>query len=105
MSTKPKPSRSERAIRFACFLALLALVMLVWSLFDPGPLTVVVATSIGQAIGTLSFMIYLLVVLVDLWRGRALKDGPVSLRPPVEGGSSPTSSKPKVEEKLEKEAS
>jgi hypothetical protein len=37
-----------------------------WSLFDPRPLPVIAAMSIGQVLGTLSFLAYLYVVARDL---------------------------------------
>jgi hypothetical protein len=49
-----------------------------WSLFDPRPLPVVAAMSIGQVLGTLSFLSFLYVVATDLRRpgeaDRAKKD-------------------------------
>jgi len=58
--------RRARVLRFACVVALLALGLVVWSLVDPRPVPVVVAMSLGQALGTLSFGAYLAVVLADL---------------------------------------
>jgi hypothetical protein len=52
----------------ACVLALGALGLMVWSLFDPRPLPVIAAMSIGQGLGTLSFASFLYVVVVDLRR-------------------------------------
>jgi peptidoglycan/LPS O-acetylase OafA/YrhL len=57
----------------ACVSALAALAMMAWSLFDPRPLQVIGAMSVGQAVGTLSFALYLYVVIADL-RGRAPHD-------------------------------
>ena len=59
-------SRQERVIGVACILALIALGLMTWSLFDPRPVPVIVAMSIGQAIGTLSFAAFLYVVVADI---------------------------------------
>jgi hypothetical protein len=50
----------------ACVLALAALALIVWSLFDPRPVPVIAAMSVGQVLGTLSFGAFLLVVVRDL---------------------------------------
>jgi hypothetical protein len=60
---KPTPSR---ILTVACSCALVALAMMIWSLFDPRPIPVVAAMSLGQAIGTLSFAAFLYVVAMDL---------------------------------------
>jgi hypothetical protein len=57
---------SERLVRWACVLGLVALPMMVWSVITPTVWPVLVALSIGQAIGTLSFVLYLVVVIRDL---------------------------------------
>jgi len=41
---------------------------MVWSLFDPRPVPVVLAMSLGQALGTLSLSAFGLVVVVDMKR-------------------------------------
>jgi hypothetical protein len=50
----------------ACVLTLIALALMVWSLFDPTVWPVMVAMSIAQGIGTLAFAIYGYVVYRDL---------------------------------------
>jgi hypothetical protein len=67
---------SERLIRLACVLGLIALPLMVWSLFDPRVWPVLLALSVGQAIGTLSFLLFLIVVVRDLAVRRKLKDQP-----------------------------
>jgi ABC-type nickel/cobalt efflux system permease component RcnA len=49
----------------ACSFALLALALIVWSLLDPRPIPVIVAMSVGQAIGV-SFAAFLFVVVTDV---------------------------------------
>lgn len=58
----------SRWLRIASALALVALALIVWSLLDPTPIPVIVSMSVGQAIGSVSFGIYLFVVVVDLRR-------------------------------------
>jgi peptidoglycan/LPS O-acetylase OafA/YrhL len=62
------PDRSLKILRIASVLALVALVLMAWSLFDPTPPPVLIALSIGQALGTASFAAYLFVVYTDLRR-------------------------------------
>ncbi len=63
-------------LRIACVMGLLALPLMVWSVLEPTVWPVLVALTLGQAIGTLSFVLYLVVVVRDLdvvkrFRGRA----------------------------------
>jgi hypothetical protein len=55
-------------LRAASALALAGLALMVWSVFDPRPLPVIVAMSVGQIVGTLSFVMFLAIVLADLRR-------------------------------------
>jgi hypothetical protein len=76
-------------LRVASVLALVALGFIAWSVVDPRPLPVIVAMSVGQGLGTLSFVAYLVVVATDLRRGRrqsvgasfAASDPPPSMPP------------------------
>lgn len=65
---------NERIVRMACVLALVALPLMVWSLFDPTVWPVLLALSVGQGIGTFSFVLFLVVVARDL-RVRAGRAG------------------------------
>lgn len=65
----------EKLVRVAAVLALIGLALFVWSVLDPRPVPVVVAMSVGQGIGTLSFLLYLLAVYLDLRRARVLGNG------------------------------
>jgi hypothetical protein len=69
---KPEPSQVLLA---ACVCALAALGMMAWSLFDPRPIPVIAAMSIGQVLGTLSFVAFLYVVAMDVRRSRAARSG------------------------------
>jgi hypothetical protein len=62
---RPRP---DQLVRAAALLALLALACMVWSLLDPRPVPIMVAMSVGQALGTLSFLLYASVVVVDGYR-------------------------------------
>jgi hypothetical protein len=64
--TRARALSSETLLRTACVLGLLALPLMVWSVIDPRVWPVLLALSVGQAIGTLSFVIFLVVVVRDL---------------------------------------
>lgn len=49
--------RVRRLIDVACILAMVGLLAMLWSVLDPRPIPVFVAMSVGQAIGTLSFLL------------------------------------------------
>jgi hypothetical protein len=59
---------SMRFLRLAAFLALAGLAFMVWSLVDPRPIPIMAAMSVGQGLGTLSFLLFVVVVLVDARR-------------------------------------
>ena len=64
-----KRTPHHRALSVACVLALLGLGLMVFSLFDPRPLPVIAAMSVGQVFGTLSILAFLYVVIADLRLG------------------------------------
>lgn len=59
-------TRSEKVLRVACVCALVGLALMVWSVLDPRPMPVILGLSVGQGIGTLSFLLFLVVVAMDL---------------------------------------
>jgi hypothetical protein len=63
---KWKLPSNDRLVRASCYLALGALPLMVWSVIDPTVWPVLMALSAGQAIGTLSFALFLVVVARDL---------------------------------------
>ncbi|MCA9586178.1 MAG: hypothetical protein KC657_12555 [Myxococcales bacterium] len=65
---------NERVVRASCYLALVALPLMVWSIFDPRVWPVLVALSVGQAIGTASFALFIVAVVRDLGVRRKLKE-------------------------------
>lgn len=63
---KWRPVESDALLRVACVLGLIALALMVWSVLDRTVWPVLVALSVGQIIGTLSFFLYLVVIVRDL---------------------------------------
>ncbi len=61
---------SKRVLDLACVVALVALVLISWSMVDPRPIPVILAMSVGQVLGTLSFAAFLVVVVRDLRRAQ-----------------------------------
>jgi hypothetical protein len=80
-----------RALRWSAVLGLVALGLMVWGVIVPSPISLVIAMSFGQVFGTLSFLVFLIVVLNDLRRARVFSDevSPNSSAPPA-----PTPKKP-----------
>jgi hypothetical protein len=59
-----------RLLRASAVLTLLELALMVWSMLQRTPLPVMLAMTVGQALGTLAFALYGYVVLADLLRIR-----------------------------------
>jgi len=76
-------SRS-RLLIFSCVLGLIGLGLMSWSLFDQGWLPVMMAMSVGQGIGTLSFALFLVVVLIDLRQAEFRPSIPPEQRKPAD---------------------
>jgi hypothetical protein len=55
-------------LRGAAILTLIALGLMVWSMLDPTPLPVMLAMTLGQALGTFAFALYGFAVWKDLRR-------------------------------------
>jgi hypothetical protein len=55
-----------RVLQVAAVLALFGLAMMVWAVLAPTPMPVILAMTVGQGAGTLSFLLYLFVVISDL---------------------------------------
>lgn len=60
----------ERLLRISAVLTLVALALMVWSVLQPTPLPVMLAMTVGQAIGTLAFAIYVGIVVRTIREGR-----------------------------------
>lgn len=63
-----KSSRIQLALQLAAVAALAALALMMWGVLDSRPIALVVAMSVGQALGTASFAVFLVVVFIDLWK-------------------------------------
>ena len=64
-------TRKFLTLRVAAVLTLFALALMVWSVLDPTVIPVMVAMTVGQAIGTAAFAAYGWVVFHDLFKKRA----------------------------------
>jgi hypothetical protein len=53
--------------------ALVGLALMVWGLLEPTPMPVLLGLTVGQAIGTASFLLFGVVVAADLHVRRKLK--------------------------------
>jgi CHASE2 domain-containing sensor protein len=60
-------SRSKLMV-YACVLGLIALALMSWSLFDQGWIPVMMAMSVGQVVGTLSLLLFVIIAIIDLRR-------------------------------------
>ena len=67
-------SRRERTLRLACVLAMIGLAFMVWSVLHPSWAPVMLGLTLGQLIGTLSFAMYLIVLVADLGVRRRLAE-------------------------------
>ena len=63
-------ARSATLLRISGILTLVALALMAWSMAQPTPLPVMLAMTVGQAIGTTAFSCYLFVVIRDVRRSR-----------------------------------
>ena len=63
-------ARSHTLLRISGLLTLIGLALMVWSMLEPTPLPVMLAMTVGQAIGTSAFALYLFVVIRDVRRDR-----------------------------------
>ncbi len=77
-----------RALVVSALLALVGLALVCWSVLQPKPFVVIMAMSVAQGIGTLSFLIFLIVVVVDLRRAHVFDDAPEAV-PPKSGEGPP----------------
>jgi hypothetical protein len=60
--------RSEKTLRLSCWMTLVGLALYVWSALDPRPVPLMVAMSVGQAIGSAAFAIYVMVIGLEFIR-------------------------------------
>lgn len=87
-----------RALRWAAIAGLLSLALMVWGVIDQHPISLVVAMTVGQALGTASFAVYWMVVLNDLRRSHVFSNLATRLSslppPPAPAPKPPPPSKP-----------
>jgi membrane protein implicated in regulation of membrane protease activity len=55
-------------LRLSAVLTLLGLGFMVWSLLEPTPMPVMLAMTMGQALGTAAFAIYAVIVIREIRR-------------------------------------
>jgi Na+/H+ antiporter NhaA len=60
--------KSDKFLIASSVTALLAVFLMSWSVLDPRPIPVLVAMSLGQGLGTISLVTYLMVVAADVRR-------------------------------------
>ena len=60
--------RKLLALQIAGVLTIIGLALMVWSLYQPTPMPVMLAMTVGQALGTLALLLFLIVVSGDVYR-------------------------------------
>ena len=55
-----------RALRVAAMAGLVSLALMAWGVVDPHPISLVIAMSVGQGIGSLAFAVFCAVAVNDL---------------------------------------
>jgi hypothetical protein len=63
-------------VRLACWVALVGLAVMAASIIKPAPLIVIFAMSVGQVIGIVAFLCFLLSILLDVLRSADSSDTP-----------------------------
>lgn len=61
--------RTRKLIAVACYLGILSLLMMAWSVLFKAALPIVIGMGFGQALGVVAFLLYALAVLGDIYRG------------------------------------
>lgn len=62
-------------LRIAAVAALIGLGFTTWVVVDPGPMSLVLGSTIAHSMGGLSFLIFVGVVIADLRRSKVLDEG------------------------------
>jgi hypothetical protein len=55
-----------RLLVVACALTLVSLALLAWAILHPAPIPVIAAMSLGQGLGTIGALLFVIVVVSDL---------------------------------------
>ncbi len=63
---------AQRLANVAAVVALVGLLLIIWSVASPTPLAVIFAMTVGQIVGTASLVLLVAAVVVDLRRARLL---------------------------------
>jgi hypothetical protein len=79
---------TDRLLRIAAWAALVALVLMIWSFHDSSPLVLVGFMVLGQSLGTLSLVLYLIVVFADVF-GEDLAPAPPNMSREGDPSASP----------------
>ncbi len=68
----------QRLLRISALMTLLALTLMAWSVLVPRPIPLVLFMTLGQVVGTASFIVFILAILIDLRRAKVLarRDAP-----------------------------
>jgi hypothetical protein len=93
--TDPTLAVIEKRVRRACYLALAALGLIIWSLVQPAPLPVIGAMTVGQVLGTFSLLFFVYAIVSDLRPALAgLRDRAMGKPAPSEPAAAKDESKP-----------
>lgn len=60
--------RARLLLTIASYMTLASLLLMVWGFVGKGPMPIFVSMSVGQVVGTVAFLMYLMVVVPELWR-------------------------------------
>jgi hypothetical protein len=80
-TSQPLPARKQQRgkvvllTRLASVFALVGLGLMVWSIVESTPISVIAAMSLGQAVGTLSLLLFLVAIVLDLRKAHVLEGG------------------------------
>ena len=80
-------------LRISAVLTLLALALMVWSMMEPTPLPVMLAMTVGQAVGTAALGIYLYVIVYDFRKNYQRKRARRDSLNPIPGVPAPVAKK------------
>ena len=82
------PRNLERWLRLACVVSIVGIVLMMWALFDSSALAITMFMTAGQALGSLSLLIFVVVIVLDLKRRNVFARRGDSLKP--KGPEEPT---------------
>jgi hypothetical protein len=66
-------TRDEMLLRLAAIGTLVALALMLWQFFDPTVWPIMLAMSVAQGIGTVSFATFVYVIVRDVMRSRRVR--------------------------------